>query len=46
MLGEPWMMAVGVSLSEQICPEFQAFDYTHDRRTYWPSPNPASAASQ
>jgi len=34
VLGEPWMKAVGMSLSKQIGPEFQEFDFTHDRRTY------------
>ena len=34
MLGEPWMKAAGMSLSKQIGPEFQEFDFTHDRRTY------------
>ena len=33
VLGEPWMEA-GMSLSKQIGPEFQEFDFTHDRRTY------------
>src|SRR5512133_3607238 len=34
MLGGPWMGAVGMSRSTEIGPEFQAFDFTHDRRTY------------
>ena len=34
MLGGPRTEAVGMSLSKQIGPEFQAFDFTHDRRTY------------
>jgi dienelactone hydrolase len=34
MLGGPWMGVVGMSLGKQIGPEFQAFDFTHARRTY------------
>src|SRR5690606_19278967 len=34
MLGEPGMGAVGMSLGRQIGPEFRAFDFTHDGRTY------------
>jgi hypothetical protein len=34
MLGGPSMGAVGMSLGQQIGPEFQAFDFTHARRTH------------
>ncbi len=34
MLGGPWTGAVGMSLSKQIGPEFQAFDFSHERRTF------------